>query len=292
MSGNTFKISKGNGGLGKITVTHKSGSLIEVYFKGAHLVSWKDPKGQEGIYLSPKSYFDSERPIRGGIPLVFPQFGPGDLPPHGFARLAVWKMLRQEILPDGSSALTLGLSDTEWTRGMWNHEFSLEYKLILRAPPGVGSSLVCQFTVKNTGPLPFDFAFLYHTYYYLSDLGSAKVTGLKNYKVTDSINGGDLASNDPLDFHIAEKGLMNLRVNDTHCGIVLTDTVLNRSLSITRSANQSNMVMWNPGPGDRNADFTEDSYRHFICVEPGAVAPKNLLTPGESIVFSQILAVS
>ena len=36
--------------------------------------------------------FDGRQPIRGGVPVIFPQFGRPDqsLPMHGFARSSLW----------------------------------------------------------------------------------------------------------------------------------------------------------------------------------------------------------
>ena len=40
----------------------------------------------------PGAVFDGTQPIRGGVPVIFPQFGRPDqsLPMHGFARSSLW----------------------------------------------------------------------------------------------------------------------------------------------------------------------------------------------------------
>ena len=41
-----------------------------------------------------RSVFDGKKPIRGGIPFVFPIFGASNiLPHHGFARIARWQVV-------------------------------------------------------------------------------------------------------------------------------------------------------------------------------------------------------
>jgi len=35
--------------------------------------------------------FDGSKPIYGGVPICWPQFGPGDIQQHGFARNLKWE---------------------------------------------------------------------------------------------------------------------------------------------------------------------------------------------------------
>lgn len=48
-----------------------SGESVTVYLYGATVTSWKT-NGQEQLFLSDKAHLDGSKPIRGGIPLVFP----------------------------------------------------------------------------------------------------------------------------------------------------------------------------------------------------------------------------
>lgn len=55
------------------TVTAKlpSGESIEVYLYGATITSWNS-HGKEQLFLSDKAVTDGSKPIRGGVPVVFP----------------------------------------------------------------------------------------------------------------------------------------------------------------------------------------------------------------------------
>ena len=69
-----------------------------------------------------------KKAIRGGIPLVFPQFGqPKDtdgnlvlpkLSQHGFARNSMWKLDRKNVSTEGGT-VTLSLTHNEQTLGMY-----------------------------------------------------------------------------------------------------------------------------------------------------------------------------
>ena len=65
----------GRGGLEKVVLRSRDGALAEVYLHGAHVTSWR-PAGtrEERLFLSERSEFRGGAAIRGGIPVIFPQF--------------------------------------------------------------------------------------------------------------------------------------------------------------------------------------------------------------------------
>ena len=56
------------------------------------MTSWKQPSGDEVLYVRPDAKFDGSKPISGGIPFCWPQFGPGKIQQHGFARNLEWSI--------------------------------------------------------------------------------------------------------------------------------------------------------------------------------------------------------
>ena len=83
----------GNGNLPVVRVDNEF-CTGEVYLHGATVTAWQ-PKGQGPVlWLSERSAFDGEAPIRGGVPICFPWFGPGrhgdKQPSHGWARVSEW----------------------------------------------------------------------------------------------------------------------------------------------------------------------------------------------------------
>ena len=71
----------------RVHISLPSSAHITVYYYGATITSWS-VDSKEKLFLSQKAVLDGTKAIRGGIPLVFPQFGPGKLPQHGFARVS------------------------------------------------------------------------------------------------------------------------------------------------------------------------------------------------------------
>jgi len=67
------------------------GASALVALHGAHVLSWIPANGRERLFLSDRAVFDGHAAIRGGIPVIFPQFSDrGLLPKHGFARTRTW----------------------------------------------------------------------------------------------------------------------------------------------------------------------------------------------------------
>lgn len=80
---------------------------VTIFLFGATVTSWK-AKGQERLFASNKTSYAGPKAIRAGIPLVFPQFGPGKLPQHGFARVSTWSFLGIEVKNDAQVTVSFG----------------------------------------------------------------------------------------------------------------------------------------------------------------------------------------
>lgn len=69
----------------------------------------------ERLFVSSKAALDGSKPVRGGIPIVFPCFGPPSheeharLGQHGFARNQVWTF--DSVVMDDGSGVSVRLSE-------------------------------------------------------------------------------------------------------------------------------------------------------------------------------------
>ncbi|KAL2391208.1 hypothetical protein RJ035_000468, partial [Blastomyces gilchristii] len=149
----------------KVQASLASGESVTVNLLGATVVAWKLAEGEEQLFLSQKAVLDGSKPIRGGIPLVFPVFGPppkdhatSALPQHGFARNAYWEFLGKSTSEsegqDGDSSIKLdfGLSTSMLSdkfKSDWPYEFSLVYSVTL-SKDSLGTTL----QVRNKGEKP------------------------------------------------------------------------------------------------------------------------------------------
>jgi len=141
--------------------------LLYTFF-GASVASYKT-NGIEWLGMRDDTVFDGAKPIGGGLPLCFPQFGPGKMRQHGFARDLPWRVLEDETR-DG--VCVLELTDNEETRAMWPHAFRCVYRVELQ-----DGRLSTVFTVENTSNAAFSFQAGLHSYYAVKDAKMCTVTG-------------------------------------------------------------------------------------------------------------------
>lgn len=174
---------------------------------GATVTSFKTGAGRECIFVSRDAKLDGTKAIRGGIPLVYPQFGQPDkaMPQHGFLRNNVWQVDEESVYDRQDSAginYTLTLKDVKNSRGgKWDEHTELDcfcvYSIKIEA-----SKMTTTLGIKNISSKPFDFQTLLHTYYLVDgnaalDASQCYVKGLEGYAVHDKINdekyklGGD-----------------------------------------------------------------------------------------------------
>ena len=120
------------------------------------------------VAFSDQAIFEQGKAIRGGVPIVWPQFGPGVLPQHGFARVKNWRLGKTSTTD--SVSVDLNLSDDDETLKVWPHKFNLTVTIRLTA-----RSFHQELTVDNRDDHGFDFTALFHTYFTVSDIKATKV---------------------------------------------------------------------------------------------------------------------
>ena len=274
-------IAPGAGGLPKLTLTAPDGSRVEVYLYGAHVTSWIPAGGEERLFLSRVSAFAPGSPIRGGVPLVWPQFGTtGPLPLHGIVRLQSWDLAAVD-LKDGRATVTLCLVDSEATRALWGHAFRTEL-----AVTAGGNELVISLSAVNTGAAPFTFTAALHTYLAVQDLAATHVEGLQGRSYRDNAAGGvevvDVAA------QVAFGGEVSRLYPNAPAEVRLVDG--DRTLT-SWAAGFTDAVVWNPGAAKCATvpDLEPEDYLKFVCIETASVAAPVALAPGERWVGSQTL---
>ena len=154
--------------LDRVNISLRTGAKATILLHGATVISWTIGTS-ELLFLSDKAVVDGSKPVRGGIPLVFPVFGKvtegptKGLPQHGFARTSRWELLGRTEESDESVAVDFGLGNdglTEEEKKEWPYEFGLIYSVVLTK-----DSLETKMLVQNGGEKPFDFNMLFHSYF-------------------------------------------------------------------------------------------------------------------------------
>lgn len=255
------------------------GARVVVTLHGGHVVSWLPAGGHgEQLYLSPRSGFADGQAIRGGVPLVFPQFSDrGPLPRHGFVRNRAWRLLRAS--DDGASGATvvLALTDDAATRAIWPHAFALELRLRLS-----GQTLEIGLQCTNTGSVPWQCMAALHTYLRVTDSTQAQVSGLAGRAYWDAVDARDRMQHDATLRFAGEIDRVYAGVDD---GVVLHDAAVGagRSVQVAHSGFRD-IVTWNPGPRRCAAldDMPPQGYRQMVCIESARIAQPVVLGPGQA----------
>lgn len=268
-------VLEGHGGLAKLEVT-AAGSTAEVYLHGAHVTEFRRRGEPSLLFMSQCSRFAPGQPIRGGVPIIFPWFGPREgSTAHGFARTVEWQLLETTALPEGGATLRFGFP-TGPESSLWP-SFSAYY--IVTVTEMLSLELVLTNTSPSTG---LSVENCLHTYFTVGDVGAVSVRGLKGVEYLDKVEsfarrteGGDA---------IAITGEVDRVYLNATGPVEICDPGLKRKIIVAKSGSASTVV-WNPwvAKSQQMADFGNDEYLRMICVESGNVALNKLeLAPGES----------
>lgn len=261
-------------GAAALRLTTGSGATAVVSLFGGQVLSWSPPGGEDRVYLSPHALFDGHTPIRGGIPVCFPQFADlGPLQPHGFARTTPWSVLTERSGTD-YALLTLGLSDSATTRALWPHAFSAELSILIEE-----SRLDLEFEVSNTGNSGFEFTAALHTYLAVREVEESRLEGLHGFSYRDKADA-NRTKRDSGDVLLIEAETDRV-YHDVTRPLLLRE--YDRSLGINADG-FADVVVWNPWV-ERSAaiaDLPDDAFRHMLCVEAAAAQHPVRLAPGES----------
>jgi len=178
-------VEEGKNGQPKVTLQSGDGMhSCDVYLYGGTVTAWKF-NGVEKLFVSPITPFNGVKAIRGGIPLVFPQFGRPDevMPQHGFARTSLWELNSSEVSDSpGSCQIVLTLKDSDTTMAVWPHPFKLEYTVVLSID-GLRTSLC----INNPGDTVFSCQTLLHTYAAVPAIEAVSVTGFQGCTYIDQL---------------------------------------------------------------------------------------------------------
>ncbi|KAK4988832.1 hypothetical protein LTR50_003677 [Elasticomyces elasticus] len=286
----------------KVTAKLPTGDSVEVLLYGATVISWKSNSGQENLWLSQKAVLDGSKAVRGGIPIVFPVFGPppqnhatSSLPQHGFARSTRWEYLGKSTSESGalsrggddSVKLDFGLSQSQLSpesRKAWPYDFSLVYSVTLGK-----DGLQTMLNVRNEGKESFEFQMLLHTYFAVKNISKVSISGLAGTSYIDKVlDATEHSSSSPTLSITGETDRVYKSLKQDTTSILQDDKP---RLDVVRD-NLTDTVVWNPWKEKAKAmgDFAPDEgYMNMVCVEVGSVDGWQKLEGGETFEGGQLV---
>ncbi len=269
-----YTVASGQNGMQKVILSAAGGAQAEIYLHGAHLTSWIPAGGEERLFLSHKAQYGPGSSIRGGVPVIFPQFAEqGPLPKHGFARRMDWDFLDGEKGP-GTVSVAFLLRDSPETLRIWPHAFLAGLLVTLG-----GNEIEINLTITNTDVAPFTFTAALHTYLKVTEIRDVYLDGLGGHRYLDTTDGG--AEKNQEDRYLLFEEETDRIYPDIPGSLYLHERNLHLKI---QSEGLRDVVVWNPWMegGAALADLEARGYRSMLCVESAAVCHPITLDSGQS----------
>jgi glucose-6-phosphate 1-epimerase len=282
----TPPLAPGKNGMSTVLLSHPSGSSADIYLNGGQVTSWIPAGGKEVLFMGKTAAFAPGDPIRGGIPVVFPQFAnTGPLPQHGFARKSEWRVVDDTESQEDSSSIRLELTDDHRTREFWPYHFRAELAVTID-----DKSLEVQLTATNIGDEVFSFTAALHTYIAVADIRESAIRGFSGKWYLDKTQGGIETKDEAKKLVISdETDRVYLKSPKK---VEVEDRGNDRRIEVSATGFKD-AVVWNPW-AEKVTGFiglgTED-YLRMVCVEAAQIGSPVELKPGASWSGAQKLTI-
>ncbi len=252
-----------------VDIENAHGSATLTTF-GATLLGYRPKDGTDVLWVSDTAVYDGKKPVRGGVPVCWPWFGPYDpsaLGPdpsdafkkgHGIARYSVWDVESVEAVGDATRVVFL-LSPDDEIRKAWPLDFSLRLQVTL------GESLEMTLKGENRSDRDWQVSEAFHTYFGVAEADGLVVRGLDGTAHIDKLADGQRGVQ-------SGEARMTTPMEQVFVGntgtLAIDDQGHGREIVIERE-NSATTVLWNPGPEGVKAfaDMPDDQYRKTACVE-------------------------
>jgi glucose-6-phosphate 1-epimerase len=231
----------------------------ELYLHGAHVTGFQPAGHDPVLFMSDSSWFEPGKPIRGGVPVVFPWFGPHPtdktLPAHGAVRTKEWEVesTRQDLTGAVTIVLRLKLSEAQ-----------------LRHHVTISDRLTLGLEVKNLTGSTFRYEAALHTYLAVHDVRQVSISGLGGTAYSDKMDGMRRKTQGDEPIRITAE--TDRIYHGTHSTCVVEDSGGRRRLIVEKSGSRSTVV-WNPWIAKAKAmpDFGDDEWPCMLCIETANV---------------------
>jgi glucose-6-phosphate 1-epimerase len=245
-------LMENDSGLEYVKLVHpESGATSEIYLYGGVVTSYCDGDGTEFIAVRPDAKMDGSKPISGGLSHCWPQFGPGEIQQHGFARNVMWTVDTMD-----ATSVTLTLSPNDYTKAIWDKDFACKFTVKLDS-----DQLDTIMNVENTGSEEWSFQAALHSYFTVSELQNLEITGSfagKEFLNKLAGDGGEMQQETRDAITITEEyDRVYQGVNDP----TLNDKGTQKSLQVINEVGWEDTVLWNPYGNEGMG------YNNFVCVE-------------------------
>lgn len=235
-------------------------AVISLY--GGQVLSYQAKPGQELLWLSSAATWHNQTPIRGGVPICWPWFGPiaTQLTPeslhdqqrytnHGVVRNRFWQLEQQHVLNNSVQVeLSITVSDLPYITG------SFKLQLTVTLTNSLNIKLHCSSSIVQQAAL--------HTYFNTIDLSHTTISPLPQ-RYLDNLsqqcihtNSDTLTIDQEVDRIYSQAGPSIQLATPAHDVLI-------------QQQGHDATVVWNPWQAKcaKLADTNNDDYADFVCIE-------------------------
>ncbi len=249
---------------------------------GAQVLGFKPHHREELLWLSPNAVWQSDTPIRGGIPVCLPWFGVNQAnsskPKHGFARTCRWQLERATTDQDDNTLIQLGLRQfADLPHALFSSAFTAELQFTF------GQTLGIDLTVRNCSTSDMPLSWALHSYHPVGDLEQLRIVGLEETEYLDNTRELQRCRQP------GEALIVRGELDRAYLNVGATQSIIGTPGVHVSGVNAPTAIVWNPGAEVAAAipDLGENTHRQFICLERGAafdnaatLAPQTTLRAG------------
>ncbi|KAA1467176.1 glucose-6-phosphate 1-epimerase [Dentipellis sp. KUC8613] len=279
----------------RVILKHPQGASAEILLYGATVLSWKSPDATnntptERLFVSSKAALDGTKPVRGGIPVVFPCFGPPSHPEHlklaqhGFARSEVWAFDSVVMDNDAGVSVRFTLGPTPKITALYDRPFQLAYVVTLAA-----HELSTNLHVTNPAPSGLlTFQALLHTYL-RAPSSEVRISALQGKKYVDKTAGG--AVKEETREFVDVKATTDAVYEDAPGQVEVRWGAEGHGV-LVKMREFTTLTVWNPqAEGAKIGDMEDGGWERYVCVEPGIARGFKDLEPGKTWIGQQVLSL-
>jgi galactose mutarotase-like enzyme len=230
-------------------------------------------QGEELLYLNEETFFNEDKNVRGGIPILFPisgQLANGTyewegktytMSNHGFARNASWEVIGQET--DNRASLSIRITSNEQTKLSYPFDFTVIFTYVLE-----GGKLTIKQEYNNAGESPMPIYPGFHPYFKTNEKNLAYETDATMYYDYNDDQVKQFTGR--VDLTNLKESVVFLDSNDP--SISFGDPAEKKRVKLSYGEQFKYIVLWT------------ESGNEFVCVEPW-VAKTDELNRKEELVM-------
>ena len=234
-----------------------SAAHAKIALQGAHIFEHTTQKGSL-LWRSETSEFEEGRAIRGGIPICWPRFGNLDksLPQHGFTRIFLFELIKEEEINERLTQVHLQLKSSEASKKIWDYDFTLDIVF------DISETLSISMTTTNEDAKEFLLTQAFHTYFQVRNIDNITIEGLENVEFLDTLTNKKSVETKALKIAAeTDRAYFGLKKD-----ICLRED--DREVLI-HAENSHSAIVWNPWikKCTKMSAMQPEAYKEFICIE-------------------------